>query len=70
MASSEVLPPGLENLYDRLLSSLDVKSYTHACQLFRLVLYRPRPFLLELYFADNEKNDSFISAPVKTFLRD
>jgi hypothetical protein len=70
MARSEALPPGLEELYDRLLSSLDAKYFKHACQLFQLVLHRPRPLLLKLYFADNEKDDSFMSAPVKALLKD
>jgi hypothetical protein len=59
------LPPSLEDLYDRLLTSLDANYFRHACQLFRLVVNRPRPLLLELYFADNEDLNSAMTTQVK-----
>ncbi|KAH7086405.1 hypothetical protein FB567DRAFT_580552 [Paraphoma chrysanthemicola] len=52
------LPHGLEELYLKLLNSIDANYSKHACQLFRLVMVRPRPLLLDLYFADNESDQS------------
>lgn len=52
------LPPQLEDLFARLLNSLDPKYFRHACRLFRLVHEYERPPLLALYFADNEDHHS------------
>jgi hypothetical protein len=65
IARLEALPPGLEDLYDRLLHSLDVNYFRHACQLFRLVIHRQRPLLIELYFADNEEDDTAMNIGIK-----
>ncbi|KAF2803249.1 uncharacterized protein BDZ99DRAFT_576168 [Mytilinidion resinicola] len=70
LARLEVLPPGLESLFDRLLSGLDPIYFKHACQLFRLVMARDRPLLLELWFADNEDHDSAMEAEIKTLSPD
>jgi hypothetical protein len=53
----ESLPPDVEELYGKLLASLDTNYFKHACQLFRLVMLRPRPLLIELYYADNDDED-------------
>lgn len=45
----EALPPGVENLYRKLLEGLDAKYSTHACQLFRLLSANPSCSLLELW---------------------
>lgn len=58
IARLEALPPDLEELYAKLLNSLDAKYFKHACQLFRLVMSHERPHLIELYFADNEEDNS------------
>lgn len=58
IARLDALPPDLEDLYARLLNGLDAEYFKHACQLFRLVVDYDRPSLLELYFADNEEDDS------------
>ncbi|KAF1837270.1 hypothetical protein BDW02DRAFT_175185 [Decorospora gaudefroyi] len=57
MARLEALPPGLEQLFLKLLGSLDPDYLKHACQLFRLVMVRRRPLLLELWFADSINDD-------------
>jgi hypothetical protein len=64
------LPPSLEDPYDRLLSSLDANYFRHACQLFPLVVHRPRVLLPELYFADNEDCNSAMTIQVKALSKD
>jgi hypothetical protein len=58
VARLEALPPGLEQLFDNLLDNLAANYFKHACQLFRLIMMRSRPLLLELWFADNEDDAS------------
>ena len=61
----DALPPGIENLYQKLLDGLDAKYFTHACQLFRLVLTNSRCSLLELWFADTEEDDSALKDEIQ-----
>lgn len=58
MMKLKELPPDLEDLFAKLLNSLDARYFKHACQLFRLVVKYERPPLLDLYFADNEDDNS------------
>jgi hypothetical protein len=69
-ARLHALLPGLEDLYERLLSSLDANYFKHACQLFRLIMARRRPFPLELYLADNEHDDSAIHEEITSLSPD
>jgi hypothetical protein len=59
-ARLEVLPPELEDLYERLWTSIDSEYFKHSCQLLRLVMLPKRCMLLALYFADDEDYDSAI----------
>jgi len=70
IARLETLPPGLEELYAKLLGSLDANYSKHAYQLFCLVIVRPRPLLLELYFADNEDDSSAIADEIRNLSSD
>ncbi|KAH7068640.1 hypothetical protein FB567DRAFT_457239 [Paraphoma chrysanthemicola] len=65
VARVNALPPDLEELYAKLLNSLDADYFTHACQLFRLVMYNERPTLLDLYFVDTEEEDSALRDKVQ-----
>lgn len=56
-ARLDALPSGLEQLFTKLLGSLDTIELKHACQLLRLVSMKTRPSLLELWFADCENDD-------------
>ncbi|KAH5068687.1 hypothetical protein HBH95_191200 [Parastagonospora nodorum] len=64
------LPPGLEELFSKLLRSLDADYFTHACQLLRLVAGMNRPHLLYLYFADNEDENSTIQDETRSLSPD
>ncbi|KNG51453.1 p-loop containing nucleoside triphosphate hydrolase [Stemphylium lycopersici] len=50
-------PPGLTRLFTKLLGDMDEECASHVSQLFRLVMTRRRPRLLELWFADSENDD-------------
>jgi hypothetical protein len=56
----QLLPPDLEQLYDKILNDLDPLYFEHACQYFQLMLLhdtqRATPALL-LSFADEEDDD-------------
>lgn len=55
------LPPSLENLYDKILHSLDKRYLGHAAQYFALVETSEKPLtILELSFADEESPESAI----------
>jgi len=64
------LPPDLEELFSKLLRSLDADYFTHACQLLRLVAGMNRPRLLYLYFADNEDDNSAIQEETRSLSPD
>jgi hypothetical protein len=52
----ELLPPDLENLYHKMLNSLEPFYFAHASQLFQLVRASINPpTLLTLSFADEER---------------
>jgi hypothetical protein len=71
VARSLALPPDLEELYAKMLSSLDVDYFKHACQLFRLMMhYHERPTLIDLYFADTEEEDSALRDSIQSLAPD
>lgn len=62
----ELIPPGLEDLYGKMLDSLDPFYLEHASQLFQLVRAAYRPLsLLGMSFADEEDVMYAIEAEVK-----
>lgn len=62
----DLLPPDLENLYEKILKSLDPFYLEHAAQLFRYVEEsRDPPSLLLLSFADEETTESAIDRPIE-----
>ncbi|KAI4606605.1 hypothetical protein J4E83_009977 [Alternaria metachromatica] len=58
IARLETMPSGLEQLFITLLGRLDTKHLKHASQLLRLMTIKPRPLLLELWFADGNNDDA------------
>jgi len=58
VARLETMPSGLEQLFTTLLGRLDTKHLKHASQLLRLMTIKPRPLLLELWFADGNNDDA------------
>jgi hypothetical protein len=70
VARLEALPPGLEQLFDNLLDNLAANYFKHACQLFRLIMMRSRPLLLELWFADNEDDASALREEILALSND
>ncbi|KAI4677900.1 uncharacterized protein J4E84_008845 [Alternaria hordeiaustralica] len=58
IARLETMPSGLEQLFTKLLGRLDKKLLKHASQLLRLMTIKPRPLLLELWFADGNNDDA------------
>jgi hypothetical protein len=64
------LPPDLEVLFNKLLEDLEPIYFTHACQLFRLILVHEQPHLLLLSFADEENTKSAMSAEIKPLTND
>ncbi|KAI4695626.1 hypothetical protein J4E81_005952 [Alternaria sp. BMP 2799] len=58
IARLETLPSGLEQLFTTLLGRLDTKHLKHASQILRLMTIKPRPLLLELWFADSNNDDA------------
>ncbi|KAI4616408.1 uncharacterized protein J4E87_008674 [Alternaria ethzedia] len=58
IARLETMPSGLEQLFTKLLGRLDTKLLKHASQLLRLMTIKPRPLLLELWFADGNNDDA------------
>ena len=56
----DLLPPDLENLYQKILDSIDPFYFQHACQLFQLVRCSNEPLsLLTFSFADEEPDYLF-----------
>ncbi|KAH7119118.1 hypothetical protein B0J11DRAFT_441007 [Dendryphion nanum] len=60
----DTMPPGLEQLFDRLLRELEPQYFKHACQLLRLVMAKDRIYLIDLWFADDENPDSAMTGQV------
>ncbi|KAI4708285.1 hypothetical protein J4E89_006907 [Alternaria sp. Ai002NY15] len=58
IARLETIPSGLEQLFTKLLGRLDTKHLKHASELLRLMTIKPRPLLLELWFADGKNDDA------------
>ncbi|KAI4687876.1 uncharacterized protein J4E88_003469 [Alternaria novae-zelandiae] len=58
IARLEKIPSGLEQLFTKLLGRLDSKHLKHASQILRLMTIKPRPLLLELWFADSNNDDA------------
>ncbi|KAI4917469.1 hypothetical protein J4E85_009988 [Alternaria conjuncta] len=58
VARLETMPSGLEQLFTTLLGRLDTKHLKHASQILRLMTIKPRPLLLELWFADGNNDDA------------
>lgn len=62
----ETLPSDLEDLFDKILNSLDSFYYKHACQYLQIVRAAQYPIsLLGFYYADEEDTDSGMRAEVK-----
>ena len=62
----ETLPSDLEDLFDKILNSLDSFYYKHACQYLQIVRAAQHPIsLLGFYYADEEDTDSAMRADVK-----
>ena len=62
----DLLPPDLEDLYDKILRSLDPFYLEHAAQFFQLVEASWRPLsLLHLSFADEEDSDFALQLEIK-----
>jgi len=60
------LPSDLEDLFDKILNSLDSFYYKHACQYLQIVRAAQHPIsLLGFYYADEEDTDSGMRAEVK-----
>ena len=65
------LPPDLENLYEKILHSLDKFYLGHAAQYFALVETTETPItILQLYFADEESPESAINMAVGSIPKD
>ncbi|KAH6860686.1 hypothetical protein BKA58DRAFT_38117 [Alternaria rosae] len=58
IARLETVPSGLEQLFTKLLGRLDTEHLKHASELLRLMTIKPRPLLLELWFADGNNDDA------------
>lgn len=60
------LPPGLEELYAKILENLNSRYLEHASQLFQIVrTHRGSPTLLCLAFADLEDSQAALKAPTR-----
>ena len=68
----DYLPPDLEMLYDKMLSSLDPFYLEHAAQLFTLVQQSPDPLsILLLSFADEDDCPGFaLKQPIQNMTKD
>ncbi|KAI4912891.1 hypothetical protein J4E90_006299 [Alternaria incomplexa] len=54
----ETIPSGLEQLFTKLLGRLNTGHLKHASEVLRLMTIKPRPLLLELWFADGNNEDA------------
>lgn len=64
------LPPGLEELYDKLWKGLDRAYFKHSCQLLRLVMNHARVYnfmcsALDLWFADDQDSESAMGLHIR-----
>jgi hypothetical protein len=67
----DLLPPDLENLYNKILQSLDPFYLEHAAQLFKLVqASKEPPPLLLLSFADEDAVDFALKQPIQALSPD
>ena len=69
VAQLDSLPSGLEQLFTKLIGSLNIRHLRHACQLFRLFAVKTRPMLLELWFADCENDDPALRSEARPLSR-
>ena len=69
VAQLDSLPFGLEQLFTKLIGSLNIRHLRHACQLFRLFAVKTRPMLLELWFADCENDDPALRSEARPLSR-
>ncbi|KAI4660288.1 uncharacterized protein J4E78_004989 [Alternaria triticimaculans] len=58
VARLETIPSGLEQLFTKLLGRLNTEHLKHVSELLRLMTIKPRPLLLELWFADGNNDDA------------
>ncbi|OBT75676.1 hypothetical protein VF21_05181 [Pseudogymnoascus sp. 05NY08] len=64
----ELIPSDLEELFDKMLNSLEPFYFSHACQLIQIVRASQEPLtLLALSFADEDGPLSAIQAKIKPF---
>ncbi|KAL1968653.1 hypothetical protein VTN77DRAFT_1479 [Rasamsonia byssochlamydoides] len=62
----DIIPTDLEELFDKILNSLEPFYFNHACQLMQIVRAAQRPLsLLGLYYADEEDPLAAVKADVK-----
>ncbi|OCL04539.1 hypothetical protein AOQ84DRAFT_416018 [Glonium stellatum] len=62
----DTIPADLEDLFDKILNSLDPFYFSHACQYFQIVRAAQHPVpLLAFYYVDDEYTNSAMKAEVK-----
>ena len=67
----ELIPSDLEELFDKMLNSLDPFYFSHACQLIQIVRASQKPLtLLALYFADEDDTLSAIQAKIEPLIEE